>query len=158
MKDQSRLKQLLLEQLTRRNAHILFDDAVGGLDPKDIGTRPQGLPHSIWELAEHIRIAQHDILDFSRNPDYHPLDWPDDYWPTSQKPDNQQQWTHTIESYHHDQKAMAEFIDQTDTDLTKPLNHGSGQTLFREVMLIVDHNSYHIGQIVQIRRLLGIWT
>jgi hypothetical protein len=157
MPNQSRIKELLLNQFTKQKAHIGFDEAVDGLALDDVGIRPENLPHSIWELAEHIRIAQHDILDFSCNPDYQALNWPDDYWPSSRRPENQQKWENTIRSFHQDHKSMENFIRQTNNDLTEPLEHGNGQTLFGEILLIVDHNSYHIGQIVQVRRLLGNW-
>jgi hypothetical protein len=157
MPKQDRLKELLLEQFSKRNAHIGFDKAIDKLTVGDVGTRPKNLPHSIWELVEHIRIAQHDILDFSQNSDYQTLNWPDDYWPSSRRPENQQKWENSIRSFHQDHKSMEDFIRQTDVDLMKPLEHGNGQTLFREILLIVDHNSYHIAQIVQARRLLGSW-
>jgi uncharacterized damage-inducible protein DinB len=157
MEDQSRLKELLLEQFTQQNAHVVFDKAVDGLALNDVGVRPEKLPHSIWELAEHIRIAQHDILDFSQNPNYQGLNWPDDYWPSSARPEDQQAWDASKESFHQDKNEMEEFVRQTDLDLMKPLAHGNGQTLFREILLIIDHNAYHIGQIVQVRRLLGSW-
>jgi uncharacterized damage-inducible protein DinB len=157
MENQSRLKELLLEQFTKQHAHVGFDKAVEGLKANDIGTRPEGLPHSVWELAEHIRIAQHDILCFSSNSDYQSLDWPDDYWPAFPGPENQQEWEHSKESFHRDKEEMEKFIRQTDLNLMEPLAHGNGQTLFREILLIVEHNAYHIGQIVQVRRLLGNW-
>jgi len=157
MDDQSRLKELLLEQLDGGNAHIEFSDAIKGLKIHDVGIRPDNLPHSIWELVEHVRLAQYDILEFSKNPDYQEPSWPDDYWPPAPQPENQHEWQQTINAFHNDRKAMAELIRQRDVDVTKPLEHGSGQTLFREAMLVVDHTSYHIGQIVQVRRLLGLW-
>lgn len=157
MENQSRLKELLLEQFTKRNAHVDFDKAVLGLSLIDVGKRPENLPHSIWELTEHLRIAQRDILEFSRNPNYQALNWPDGYWPSSIGPENQREWESSKESFHRDHKAMKELIQQTKDDLMEPIAHGNGQTLFREILLVVDHNSYHIGQIVQIRRLLGNW-
>jgi len=157
MREQQRLRELLLEQFEGGNAHISFNRAIKGLKFKDVGIRPEGLPHSIWELAEHIRIAQYDILDFSRNPDYEALSWPDQYWPSSPEPDSQQQWDEMVLAFQKDHREMAKLIKETDADLMEPIEHGDGQTLFREAMLIVDHNAYHIGQIVQIRRLLGNW-
>jgi uncharacterized damage-inducible protein DinB len=157
MENQERLRELLLEQFEGRNAHLPFSRVVEGLNIDEVSIRPEGLPHSVWELAEHIRRAQYDILDFSRNPDYESITWPDDYWPPNPQPDGQQQWEDTIEAFQQDHKAMAELIRQPKTDLIEPLAHGDGQTLFREAMLIVDHNAYHIGQIVQVRRLLGNW-
>jgi uncharacterized damage-inducible protein DinB len=157
MKNQSPLKNLLLEQFEGRNAHIDFTKAIEGLKLNDVGTRPEKLPHSIWELAQHIRLAQFDILDFSRNPDYQALSWPDDYWPASSQPENQQQWDEMIAAFNRDHQAMADLIHKKEDELLNPLPHGDGQTLFREALLIVDHTAYHIGQIVQVRRLLGLW-
>lgn len=155
--NQTTVRTLLLDQLENEHAHIGFDKAVDGLKLSDTGIRPKGLPHSVWELAEHIRLAQHDIVDFCRNPDYETPAWPDDYWPESPQPEDQQQWDEMIENVHRGQRQMADIIKNEENDLLTPIPHGSGQTLFREAMLIVDHNAYHIGQIVQVRRLLGVW-
>lgn len=157
MNDQSRIRELLLEQLSGRNAHVDFDRAVENLVIKDVGIRPNRLPHSIWELVEHIRIAQHDILDFSRNSDYTSLSWPDDYWPDTQQPASQKQWEEALATIREDHQGMVDLIMNKEKDLLEPIPHGDGQTLFREAMLIVDHNAYHIGQIVLVRRALDIW-
>lgn len=157
MKDQSRLRELLLEQLTGRNAHAGFDRSVKGLKLQDVGIQPDNLPHSIWELVEHIRIAQHDVVAFSQSPDYSSPPWPDGYWPESQKPANKKEWEDTLAAIKSDHQTMVEMVKNENNDLLKPIPHGEGQTLFREAMLIVDHNSYHIGQIVLVRRALGIW-
>lgn len=157
MKDQTRLRELILEQLTGRNAHVDFDRSIQSLNIKEIGIRPEKLPHSIWELVEHIRIAQHDIVAFSRNPEYQSPSWPDEYWPSSQEPAGRKEWEQTVDAVHKDHQVMVELIKDPGNDLLKPLEHGDGQTLFREAMLIVDHNAYHIGQIVQVRKYLGNW-
>lgn len=151
------IHKLLLEQLEGGNAHVDFDQAVKGLSYKQAGIEVEGVPYTIWELIEHIRIAQEDILEFCQNPNYEKIDWPEDYWPESSAPSSK-------EDYEGSVKVVSDGIDEMKSLVLDPKNdpqavfdHGSGQTLFREAMLIVDHSSYHIGQIVLIRRLLGNW-
>lgn len=157
MASEKTTRELLLEQLAGRNAHVDFDQAVQGLTYKQTGIKVEGLPHTIWELIEHIRIAQADILEFCKNPKYEELDWPTDYWPESSMPESKQQLEASVEAVREGLEEMRNMLRDRENELHKPFEHGSGQTLFREAMLIVDHNSYHIGQIVQIRRLLGSW-
>jgi len=147
----------LLEQLEGRNAHVDFNQAVQGLTFKQSGIRVEGIPHTIWELIEHIRIGQEDILEFCKNPDYDALDWPDDYWPERSKPESQEGFEESVQAVQDGIAEMRELIRDPQNNLQHPFPHGDGQTLFREAMLIVDHNAYHIGQIVLIRRLLGSW-
>jgi len=157
MASEKTTRELLLEQLGGRNAHVDFDQAVQGLTYKQTGIKVEGLPHTIWELIEHIRIAQADILEFCKNPDYEELDWPEDYWPESSMPESKRQLETSVQAVREGIEEMRNILQDQKNNLQKPFEHGSGQTLFREAMLIVDHNSYHIGQIVQIRRLLGSW-
>ena len=157
MASEKTTRELLLEQLEGRNAHVDFDQAVQGLTFKQTGIKVEGLPHTIWELIEHIRIAQADILEFCKNPDYEELDWPKDYWPEASMPESKQPLEASVGAVREGLEEMQNMVQDRENDLQKPFEHGSGQTLFREAMLIVDHNSYHIGQIVQIRRLLGSW-
>lgn len=157
MNDESRLRSQIIDQLTGEHAHISLAKAVKGLSFEETGIIPQHGAHSIWMLVEHIRRAQYDILDFSRNPDYEMHSWPDDYWLADPAPKNQSAWDKALAAITKDREAMVELINDPDNDLLAPIPHGDGQTLFREAMLIVDHNSYHIGQIVQVRRLLGSW-
>lgn len=157
MDSQSKVRSLLLEQLEGQNAHINFERAVEGVPFEDLGKQPAGLPHSIWELAEHIRIAQADIVEFSQNPDYTAPNWPEDYWPKQCSPENDEAWQELLRQVHKDHYTMVQLVKDPSNDLFKPFEHGDGQTLFREAMLIVDHNAYHVGQIVQLRRLLGNW-
>lgn len=157
MTDQSRLRNLLVEQLSGRHAHVDFKQAVDGVSLKEVGICPDGFPHSIWELVEHIRIAQHDILEFSREPEYESPDWPDGYWPGNKSPENSGRWDNSVQAVLNNKKEMVELIKNPETDLLAPIEHGSGQTLFREAILIIDHNAYHIGQIVQLRLFLGSW-
>ncbi len=147
----------MLEQLDGKNAHVDFKQAVQGLTFKQSGIRVEGIPHTIWELIEHIRIGQEDILEFCKNPDYDALDWPDDYWPERSKPESQEELEESVQAVQDGIVEMRELIRDPQNNLQHPFPHGDGQTLFREAMLIVDHNAYHIGQIVLIRRLLGSW-
>lgn len=157
MKDQSRIRELLLEQLTGKNAHVDFETAIDNLTMEEAGAKPENFPYTIWELVEHIRIAQHDIVAFSQDPDYESPSWPDGYWPDSHKPKNKEEWEKTLKAIKRDHKKMVTIIENQENDLLAPIPHGDGQTLFREAMLIVDHNAYHIGQIVLARRAMDIW-
>lgn len=151
------VRELLLEQLEGKNAHVDFIQAVQGLTYKQAGINVEGLPHTIWDLIEHIRISQRDILVFCQNPDYEEIKWPEDYWPESSSPENKQEFEESVQAVRDGLDEMRAMIKDPDNNLQRPFTHGDGQTLFREAMLIVDHNAYHIGQIVQIRRLLGSW-
>ncbi|HLR25600.1 MAG TPA: DinB family protein [Fodinibius sp.] len=157
MESSKTLQQLLLEQLEGGNAHITFQKAVQGLSYQQSGAKVDGLPHTIWQLIEHIRLAQDDILAFCGNRNYQQLNWPEDYWPSSEQPESQQEFEQSLEAVHEGQETMRQWVTDPSKDLQKPFSHGDGQTLFREALLIVDHNAYHIGQIVQLRRLLGCW-
>ena len=155
--NQKRIRELLLEQLQGRNAHIDFESAVTGIPFEDLGKKPDGFDHSLWELVEHIRIAQRDIIEFSTDPDYSAPDWPDDFWPEGVSPGERDQWEKSVQAVLDDKEEMEELVKDPQNDLLKQFSHGDGQTLFREAMLIVDHNSYHIGQIVTLRKYLGNW-
>ncbi len=157
MKSAKTSRDLLLEQLGGKNAHVDFDQAVQGLTYKQAGINVEGVPHTIWELIEHIRISQADILEFCKNPDYEAIDWPDDYWPEASAPNDKNELEESIQAVRDGIEEMRELVRDPDNDLQAIFSHGDGQTLFREAMLIVDHNAYHIGQIVLIRRLLGNW-
>lgn len=147
----------MLEQLAGGHAHVDFYQAVQGLTFKQAGIRVEGVPHTIWELMEHIRIAQDDILEFCKNPNYEELDWPDDYWPPDSKPESKEAFEKSVRAITEGIEEMRKLIRDPQNNLQKPFAHGEGQTLFKEAMLIVDHNAYHIGQMVLIRRLLGSW-
>ncbi|MDB4893514.1 MAG: DinB-like domain protein [Gemmatimonadetes bacterium] len=139
-------------------AHVPLDGALKGLDKADRGRRPEGYPHSVWELVEHIRIAQNDLLDFLRNPKYvHVLKWPDDYWPPTAEPPSDAAWRSSLKKIRSDRDELASFTTRTRVDLTGKIPHGSGQTYLRTILVATDHASYHIGQIVAVRRLLDSW-
>lgn len=151
------LRDHLLELLRGGSAHLDFDKAIAGL-PADLwGVRPEGTPHSVWELVEHLRIAQWDILDFSRNPDYASLDWPKDYWPPTPAPADAAAWEESVAAFHRDLKAMQDLVADPKTDLYAKIPWGDGQTILREALLVADHNAYHLGQIVAVRQMLGDW-
>lgn len=151
------LRTQLVKFLDWREAHADFDAAVDGIPLNARGAVPPGLPHSPWQLIEHLRIAQHDILDFCINPGYEEMSWPDDYWPASPEPPTAAAWDDSIAGYQGDLAAMQRLVQDEAIDLFATIPHGSGQTYIREILLVVDHASYHVGQIVLVRRLLGIW-
>ena len=154
--DQS-LRDHLLELLRGRSAHIDFDHAIGDLPQELRGIKAPGLPHTVWQLLEHIRIAQWDILEFSRNPNYTAPKWPDDYWPDSAAPPDNAAWEASVEAVHRDLKAMEDLVADPETDLFAKIPWGEGQTILREAMLVADHNGYHLGQMVSVRQALGAW-
>jgi hypothetical protein len=158
MKNGKDWRAIVASSLGWEEGHASLDNAVKGLAPSLRGQRPDGYPHSPWELVEHIRITQYDLLDFCRNPDYvEKLEWPHDYWPSSPKPPNADAWDRSIADYGRDREELARFTRETDIDLTSKIPHGKGQTYLRTILLAVDHASYHVGQIVSVRRLLGAW-
>lgn len=151
------LREHLVKLLTEAQAHATFDDAVKGLDPELRGKVPKGGKHSPWQLLEHLRIAQWDILEFSRNGKHKSPKWPDEYWPTEKEPADEKAWDKSVRAFKHDLKEMVELIRDEKTDLFAKIPHGDGQTILREALLIADHNAYHVGQLVLLRILLGAW-
>ena len=157
MNQDQALRDHLLELLRGRSAHIDLEAALKDL-PADLrGKKAPGLPHTVWQLLEHIRIAQWDILEFSRNPDYTAPKWPDDYWPATAAPPDAAAWEASVETVHRDLKAMQDLVADPKTDLYAKIPWGEGQTILREAMLVADHNGYHLGQIVSVRQALGAW-
>ncbi len=148
------LRKHVLELLRGKGAHLSFDDAVAGFPTELRGIKPTGAPHTPWQLLEHLRIAQWDMLDFSRNPAYREMKWPDDYWPQTPAPPDAAAWDHSVQQFRHDLKAMEDLIVRPEVDLTARIPHGKGQTILREALLVADHNSYHLGQLVFVRKML----
>ena len=134
-----------------------FEAAVKGIEPRFRGMAAPGLPHTPWQLLEHLRIAQNDILDFCVAPSYVEMKWPDDYWPKAPGPESEAAWDRSVEAFRKDREACAELARDPKIDLTTSVPNGSGQTYLRELLLIADHNAYHIGQLILVRRALGIW-
>ncbi len=152
------LRNHLLDLLTGSNAHASFDAAVKNLPAALRGNRPVGADHSPWELLEHLRLAQEDILDFSRNPKYKERPFPEGYWPASAAPPDEKAWEKSIRAFRKDLKSFCALVSDPKTDLYAKIPHGSGQTILREALLIADHNAYHVGQLILVRRLLGAWN
>jgi len=151
------LRQHLVELLNGGHAHATFDAAIRNLPPALRGKRPKGAEHSPWEVLEHLRIAQWDILDFTRNPDYQHLPWPEGYWPATPMPPDEKAWDKSVRAFRRDLKAMSDLVADHATDLHAKIPHGNGQTILREALLVADHNAYHLGEMVLLRRLLGAW-
>ena len=158
MLDEQGLRAQLVKLLDFKEAHVDFDRVVEGIPPRLRGSRPEGAEHSLWQLVEHLRIAQADILEFCLTAKYKEKKWPDDYWPKSPGPRNTAAWTKAIAEYRRDRKALQRLAANPKIDLLATIPHGTGQTYLREILLVADHNGYHIGQIVALRRHLGIWS
>jgi hypothetical protein len=157
MPNDKALRQHVIKLLKGGDAHIEFDRVVADF-PADLqGKTPKGADHSAWELLEHLRIAQWDILDFSTNPAYKLLEWPKDYWPETAAPPDAKAWDKSVKAYGEDLKAMCALVEDEKTDLFAKIPHGDGQTILREALVVADHNSYHLGQLLLLRRLLGAW-
>lgn len=160
---ESALKQQLKQLLDGKQAHAPFSKAAADLAPSLRGVVPENLPYSAWQIVEHIRITQRDILDFSRNDDgyghpYQHREWPASYWPTSPEPTDAHAWNNTLHQISEDRKTFDKLLDSADADsLTTPFPWGEGQTLLREALLVADHTAYHTGELIIVRRLLGAW-
>ncbi|MFN2400252.1 MAG: DinB family protein [Gemmatimonadaceae bacterium] len=154
------LRKFLVGLCDWREAHAGFDATVEGIAPELRGIRPDGLPYSAWELIEHMRLTQHDILDFCINDEYEELKWPDDYWPAASGPPTSEAWDESIADFRKDREALKRLAADPKCDLFAkvPPPRGTGQTYLREVVLVADHNAYHLGQLVMVRRLLGDWA
>ncbi|MFL5339074.1 MAG: DinB family protein [Gemmataceae bacterium] len=152
------LREHLLYLLKDGGAHLNFDKAVADLPAELRGAKPPGVPHTPWRLLEHLRIAQWDILEFTRNPHHVSPPWPEGYWPVGDAPPDAGAWDRSVTAFRADLRAMQDLVADPATDLFTPLPHGQGQTVLREALLIADHNAYHLGQLVVVRRLLGAWT
>lgn len=155
--DNKALRDHLLYLLDGGGAHASFETAISRLPAKLRGIKPAGAPHSPWQLLEHMRIAQWDILEFSRNPKHISPEWPAGCWPATQAPGSGLAWNKSVRSFRADLEAMKKLVASPSIDLFKRIPHGDGQAILREALLIADHNAYHLGQLILIRRLLGAW-
>lgn len=156
MTDQS-LRDHVLYQLRGGGAHLGFEDAFAHLPDHLRGAKVDGIPHTCWQLLFHMRICQWDILEFSRNPKHASPTFPDGLWPASYVPPSDSAWDGEIEAFRSDALQMMDLVADPTTDLLAPIPHGEGQTILREAILVVDHNAYHLGQLVFLRRSLGAW-
>jgi hypothetical protein len=155
------VRQQVLALLDGGQAHATFDQAVADFPAELRGAKAEVgdelTPYTAWQLLEHMRIAQWDILEFSRNPKHISPEWPEGYWPHSAKPPDPRSWAKSVQSFKSDLQAMKDLVSNPATDLYAPIPHGDGQTILREALLVADHNAYHLGQLVLLRKLLGAW-
>jgi len=157
-KNDAALREHVVNLLTKGHAHATFDDAVKDFPAELRGKTPKGTEHSAWELLEHMRIAQWDILEFSRNPHHKSPNFPAGYWPKAKAPEDEKAWDKSIRAFRKDLKEMCELVLNGETDLFAVIPHGDGQTVLREALLTADHNAYHLGQLVLVRKMLGAWV
>jgi uncharacterized damage-inducible protein DinB len=153
--DQNKVLREQLRQAMRGDqSHLDFEAAISGLSAEIAGVKPAGAPHTAWQLLEHIRIAQHDILEFSRNPDHKSPKWPEGYWPPTEAPPDKQAYDSSIATFRNEAQAMKDLITDPQQDLFKSIEGGTGQTLLREALVLAAHNSYHLGQLVCLKKIL----
>jgi len=151
------LREHLLYLLGGGGAHVGFDDAVKGLREELQGKAPRGLPYSPWQILEHIRIAQWDIVGFSRNREHRSPEWPGGYWPAGAEPPAGGAWQKSVDAFRADLDIMMGMVRDPSIDLHARIPWGEGQTILREALLVADHNAYHLGELIVVRRLLGAW-
>ena len=149
--------QHLRQNLAYLISYAKFEDVIKNLPPELRGRKPENFPHSPWMILEHMRIAQWDILEFSRNKKHVSPKWPDEYWPKAEAPANATAWNKSIQQFRADQQGMIDLVENPKTDLFAKIAWGDGQTILREALLVADHNAYHLAQIVDLRRMLGVW-
>lgn len=155
--DEKAIRTQLQKLLTSGEAHVDWKKALEDMPPKMRGAKPPGAPHTPWELLEHARIAQWDILEFSRNPKHVSPDFPAGYWPKTAAPPDDSAWDKSVRAFEKDREAMSKLVGDPKSDLFEKIPHAKGQTIFREALLLADHNAYHLGQFVLLRRMLGAW-
>ena len=151
-KEDKTIREHLLNLLRGRGAHVGFEKVVAEFPAELRGKKPQGAPHTAWQLLEHLRIAQWDILEFSRNAQHVSPDFPEGYWPKTETPPNETAWEQSVKAFRHDLQEMEELVADPKTNLYAKIPHGDGQTILREALLVADHNAYHLGQLVLLRR------
>jgi DinB superfamily len=151
------VREHLVNLLKGGGAHVHFMDALDGFPEAKRGAFVEGLKHTAWQLMEHARIAQWDIVEFSRNPKHKSPGFPEGYWPKTPVPPDDAAWEKSVQAFQHDLQEMIRLVKNPKTDLCAPLPHGDGQTVLREALVLADHNSYHLGQLIDLRRALGVW-
>lgn len=154
---EERTRHELLQLLNGRNAHMTFADATTRFPPEYINSRPPNVPYTFWHLVEHIRIAQSDILEFISEADHKSPDWPDGYWPDADTNASAEEWQQSLDAFAADQAQLAAFIQDREIDLTAELPHAPGYTIFREILVVADHNAYHTGELAILRQVMGVW-
>lgn len=156
MEKNDALRKHLRRLLDWEDAHVGFENATRGIPPDLRGVQPVGLPYSAWQILEHLRLCQFDILDFCRNPEYKELKF-EDYWPKTVAPDKADAWEKSIAAYRKDREELQALAGNQELDLYAEIPWGNGQTYLRELLLVADHNAYHIADLIAVRRLLGLW-
>lgn len=151
------LRNELVNYLEHPHTHGTLPDAVKNFPEKLMNEKPPNIPYSFWQLLEHIRVSQFDMVDFIRNPDYKEMKWPADYWPDDKQKATKKMWDDAVKKYEDDIQALKKIIEDPKTDLFAPIPHGTGQTILREALQIIDHAGYHIGQFIAMRRMVGEW-
>jgi uncharacterized damage-inducible protein DinB len=157
MEHERELRAQLARLLDWQEAHAGFDKTVNGFPVEQRGVRPPHLPHTAWQLVEHLRLAQRDILDFCTRSDYEERRWPDEYWPDSDAPPSAHAWDASVRGVVADRQSLQQLALDPGVDLFATIPHGTGQTYLRELLLVADHTAYHVGQLVLLRRALGSW-
>ncbi len=154
----SELRNQLVKMLTVQQAHMGLEDAVKNFPAKDFNTRPPNVEYTFWHLLEHLRITQWDILDYCRNPNYKTIEWPRDYWPAKDATTDAAGWQHTLDQFKADVGELVAIVKNPQTDLYAPIPHGSdGHNILREVLVVADHNAYHIGELGILRQVVKNW-
>ncbi|MEP7227347.1 MAG: DinB family protein [Gemmatimonadales bacterium] len=151
------IRAAIARLLDWEDAHAGFEKAVGGLAPELRGRVPPGLPYSAWQLLEHLRITQNDILEFCSNPDYKERQWPDSYWPKTPSPSSSSAWDKSVAEFRRDRRALQELALNPNIDLLERPPAAKDQTYLRELLLVADHTAYHLGELIVVRRALGAW-
>ncbi|MCI0397298.1 MAG: DinB family protein [Chloroflexi bacterium] len=151
------IREQLLALLAGGNAHMSFQQAVADFPPQHFNTKPPHVPYTPWHILEHLRITQWDILEFIRNPAHVSPHWPAGYWPNPAEEADRERWAKTIHQFRADLQALADIVTDSTTDLTAPIPHAPGYTIFREILVVADHNAYHIGEFAILRQVMETW-
>jgi DinB family protein len=149
------LREMLVDAIRGHQAHLDFDSAIEDFPVEHRGVKPAGAPHTAWQLLDHMRITQYDILEFSRNPKYKSPEWPEGYWPKTEAPPTKKAWDECVKAFQKDAVEFNQLVQDLGLDLFQPFEHGDGQTLLREALLVASHNSYHLGQLVYLKKMLA---
>ena len=157
MDNNNDLRHQVFTLLDGKGAHLSVDAVIDGWPATARTRKPEGAPHTAWQLLEHMRIAQRDILDFCVNAGYEELSFPDDYWPPADQAPDDAAWSGSVERFRRDLERLKQLVADPNTDLFRTIPHGTGQTVLREALVVADHNAYHLGQLALLRRLLGVW-
>lgn len=158
MKAADNLQTQIIDFLNRQNTHLTLREAAMDIPDELINIKPDNVPYTFWQMLEHIRVSQYDMLDFIQNPNYKEMEWPKDYWPDKNENATRKMWDDSIMKYEQDLETLKDIVMKNEPDILVKIPHGQGQTALREVLQIVDHASYHIGQFILMRRICNAWN